>query len=48
MMLKEERIGWSRGGRDATRYELPYASMNWIRFEGSPCCTSVLNGLSAP
>jgi len=30
-------------------YELSYASINWIRFEGSPCRATVrASGLSAP
>ena len=31
-------------------YELSYASINWIRFEGSPCrvLTHAFDGLSAP
>ncbi len=36
----------SRADRDC--FELSYASMNWIRFKGSPCRKDAFDGLSAP
>jgi hypothetical protein len=33
--------------RTATLEQLPYASTNWIRFEGSPC-RACADGLSVP
>ena len=38
----------NRSMADHDSFELSYASMNWIRFKGSPCRTNAFDGLSAP
>ena len=46
---EEPKLAWQRMERERGRHfsKLPYASTNWIRFEGSPCRVCA-DGLSVP